>query len=119
MGPRYVPRAAHRPWQRDARPGTSHSRTLAVCERLGKTNVVIYGHSWGSAFGVLYAARFPEKVAAYVGSGQIGDWPAAEAISYEFALAEAQRLGHRRAIRKLQSIGPPPYSADAVFTERT
>ena len=91
----------------------------AVCERLGKTNVVIYGHSWGSALGVLYAARFPEKVAAYVGSGQIGDWPAAEAISYDFALAEAQRLGSRRAIRKLQSIGPPPYSADAVFTERT
>jgi pimeloyl-ACP methyl ester carboxylesterase len=91
----------------------------AVCERLGKTNVVIYGHSWGSAFGVLYAARFPEKVAAYVGSGQIGDWPAAEATSYAFALAEAQRLGNRRAIRKLQSIGPPPYSANAVFTERT
>ena len=91
----------------------------AVCERLGKTNVVIYGHSWGSALGVLYAARFPEKVAAYVGSGQIGDWPAAEATSYEFALAEAQRLGNRRAIRKLQSIGPPPYSANAVFTERT
>jgi pimeloyl-ACP methyl ester carboxylesterase len=90
-----------------------------VCERLGKTNVVIYGHSWGSALGVLYAARYPEKVAAYVGSGQIGDWPAAEAASYEFGLVEAQRLGNRRAIRKLQSIGPPPYWADAVFTERT
>ena len=63
----------------------------AVCERLGKTKVAIFGHSWGSALGVLYAARFPEKVAAYVGSGQIGDWPAAEAASYEFALAEAQR----------------------------
>ena len=46
----------------------------AVCKRLGKTKVVIFGHSWGSALGVLYAARFPEKVAAYVGSGQIGDW---------------------------------------------
>jgi pimeloyl-ACP methyl ester carboxylesterase len=32
-----------------------------VCERLGKANVVIYGHSWGSALGVLYAARYPEK----------------------------------------------------------
>ena len=45
----------------------------AVCERLGKTKVVIFGHSWGSALGTLYAARFPEKVAAYVGSGQYGD----------------------------------------------
>ena len=91
----------------------------AVCERLGKTKVAIFGHSWGSALGVLYAARFPEKVAAYVGSGQIGDWAAAESASYEFALAEAQRRGKRRAVRKLRAIGPPPYTAEAVFTERT
>jgi pimeloyl-ACP methyl ester carboxylesterase len=91
----------------------------AVCERLGKSNVVIFGHSWGSVLGVLYAARFPEKVAAYVGSGQIGDWPAAELGSYEWALAEARRRRNRRAVRKLQAIGPPPYPADAVFTERT
>ena len=91
----------------------------AVCERLGKTKVAIFGHSWGSALGVLYAARFPEKVAAYVGSGQIGDWAAGESASYEFALAEAQRRGNRRAMRKLRAIGPPPYTAEAVFTERT
>jgi pimeloyl-ACP methyl ester carboxylesterase len=44
----------------------------AVCRRLGKPKVAVFGHSWGSALGVLYAARFPEKVAPYVGSGQIG-----------------------------------------------
>ena len=91
----------------------------AVRERLGKSKVAIFGHSWGSALGVLYAARFPEKVAAYVGSGQIGDWAAAEQASYRFALAEAERLGNRRAMRKLRAIGPPPYLAEAVFTERT
>jgi pimeloyl-ACP methyl ester carboxylesterase len=53
-----------------------------VCERLGKTKVVIFGHSWGSALGALYAARFPEKVAAYAGSGQYGDAAAGEAGSY-------------------------------------
>jgi pimeloyl-ACP methyl ester carboxylesterase len=37
-----------------------------VCARLGKTKVAIFGHSWGSALGMLYAARFPAKVAAYV-----------------------------------------------------
>jgi pimeloyl-ACP methyl ester carboxylesterase len=91
----------------------------AVCQRLGKAKVVIFGHSWGSVLGVLYAARFPEKVATYVGSGQIGDWPAAESGSYQYALGEAQRRGKRRAERRLRAIGPPPYSADAVFTERT
>ena len=43
-----------------------------VCKRVGTDKVAIFGHSWGSALGVLYAARFPEKVAAYVGCGQIG-----------------------------------------------
>jgi pimeloyl-ACP methyl ester carboxylesterase len=70
----------------------------AVCKRLDKTRVAVFGHSWGSALGVLYAARFPEKVAVYVGSGQYGDAAAGEAASYEYALAEAQRRGKRRAL---------------------
>ncbi len=90
-----------------------------VCGRLGKTKVAIFGHSWGSALGVLYAARFPEKVAAYVGSGQIGDWAAAESATYAWALAEAQRRGKRRAVKKLRAIGPPPHSAKSLFTQRT
>jgi pimeloyl-ACP methyl ester carboxylesterase len=38
----------------------------AVRSRLGKDRVALFGHSWGSALGVLYAARFPEKVAGVV-----------------------------------------------------
>lgn len=91
----------------------------AVCERLGKTRVAIFGHSWGSVLGPLYAARFPEKVAAYVGSGQIGDWVAAESATYAFALAAAQRLGKRRAVEKLRAIGPPPHTAESLWTQRT
>jgi pimeloyl-ACP methyl ester carboxylesterase len=91
----------------------------AVCTRLGKTSVAIFGHSWGSALGPLYAARFPEKVAVYVGSGQIGDWAAGESASYAFALAEAQRLGKQRAVKKLRAIGPPPHSSKSLWTQRT
>jgi pimeloyl-ACP methyl ester carboxylesterase len=91
----------------------------AVCTRLGKTRIVIFGHSWGSALGVLYAARFPTKVAAYVGSGQIGDWAAGESDSYEWALAEAERQGTRWAQKKLRAIGPPPHSAEDLWTQRT
>lgn len=90
----------------------------AVCKRLDKTKVAIFGHSWGSALGVLYAARFPEKVAAYVGSGQIGDWAAGESASYAFALAEAQRLDKHRAVTKLRAIGPPPHTAKSLWTQR-
>jgi pimeloyl-ACP methyl ester carboxylesterase len=84
----------------------------AVRARLDRTKVVIFGHSWGSALGTLYAGRFPEKVAAYIGSGQYGDGAAGEAASYAFALAEAQRRGNRMALRKLREIGPPPHTPE-------
>lgn len=90
-----------------------------VRERLGKAKVVIFGHSWGSALGVIYAARFPEKVAAYVGSGQYGDAAAGERASYEYALGEAKRRRKRRALRKLRAIGPPPHTAEQLWVERT
>ena len=89
-----------------------------VRRRLSKDKLVLYGHSWGSALGVLYAARFPAKVAAYVGSGQIGDAAAAESASYAFGLAEAERRHDRKALRKLKAIGPPPYGPGELFTER-
>lgn len=91
----------------------------AVRKRVGKEEVTIFGHSWGSVLGVLYAARFPEKVAAYVGSGQIGDWPASESSLYAFTLAEAQRLNNRKALKELRAIGPPPHTAGALWTQRT
>lgn len=90
----------------------------AVRERTGKSKLVIFGHSWGSLLGAIYASRFPEKVAVYVGSGQIGDWPAAESASYAFALAEAQRLKNRKALRELVAIGPPPYPVASLLKQR-
>jgi pimeloyl-ACP methyl ester carboxylesterase len=87
--------------------------------RLGQRKVVIFGHSWGSALGMLYASRFPEKVSVYVGGAQIGDWAAAESASYALTLAEAERVNNRKAVKALRAIGPPPYSSSSVFTERT
>jgi pimeloyl-ACP methyl ester carboxylesterase len=90
-----------------------------VRKRVGKKKTTIFGHSWGSVLGPLYAARFPEKVAAYVGSGQIGDWPASESSSYAFALAKAQCLNNRKALKELRAIGPPSHTAKALWTQRT
>jgi pimeloyl-ACP methyl ester carboxylesterase len=91
----------------------------AVRRRTGRGQVAIFGHSWGSALGVLYTARFPEKVSAYAGSGQVGDWPAAEAASYAIVLREAERLNNAKALKELREIGPPPHTARELWTERT
>jgi pimeloyl-ACP methyl ester carboxylesterase/membrane protease YdiL (CAAX protease family) len=89
-----------------------------VRRRFGKEKVVLLGHSWGSALGAIYAARFPEKVSVYVGAAQIGDSAVGESMSYSFGLAEAARRHDRKALRTLRAIGPPPYPASSVFAER-
>jgi len=90
----------------------------AVRGKLDKKKVVILGHSWGSALGTLYAARHPDKVSAYVGTGQIGDLLASERLSYAFVLAEAERRNNRRALKQLRAIGEPPYTSKTIGIQR-
>jgi pimeloyl-ACP methyl ester carboxylesterase len=89
-----------------------------LCRKLGKDKAVIFGHSWGSALGTLYAARFPQKVLAYVGTGQIGDLQASEEASLAFVMSEAERRGDRRAIAALAAIGRPPHGARELGVQR-
>ena len=78
-----------------------------ACMRLGKQKVYVVGHSWGSIVGVMLAQRHPEHVAAYIGMGQFCEGVENERLSYEFVLSEAERLGDRRAMRRLRGIGAP------------
>jgi pimeloyl-ACP methyl ester carboxylesterase len=86
--------------------------------QFGKQRVVLMGHSWGSALGTLYTGRFPPKVAAYVGVGQISNMLQSETESYLFALAEAQRRGHHKALDDLRAMGPPPLPVPALMRQR-
>ena len=42
------------------------------------------------------AAKYPERVAAYVGIGQLANGAENERISYEFVLNEAKKRGDRK-----------------------
>jgi pimeloyl-ACP methyl ester carboxylesterase len=79
-----------------------------ICERFGKNKVSIFGHSWGSALGILYSVRYPQKVAAYIGCRQYGNLSDAESASYVYAINEARRINNRKALKELIAIGPPP-----------
>jgi pimeloyl-ACP methyl ester carboxylesterase len=82
-----------------------------------KDKVVLLAHSWGTVLGTIYAARYPEKVAAYVGIAQIADVPEGRRLSYEFAISEAVKHGNSSAVSELEAIGPPPYaSVDEMLT---
>jgi len=76
-----------------------------------KQKVILIGHSWGSALGLLYAQAHPEKVAAFVGVGQETSELAREKSQYDFVKTEATRHGDSDALARLEKIGPPPFSA--------
>jgi len=79
--------------------------------RLGRRDVVLVGHSWGSALGLLYAKAHPEKVAAFVGVAQCTSTSAQQASELEFVTAEARRRGDEDALATLSGIGAPPFDA--------
>jgi pimeloyl-ACP methyl ester carboxylesterase len=96
--------------------------TLHLLRKFGKERVVLVGHSWGSAIGALAVARSPELYSCYVGIGQVANMAEGEALSYRWVLEEARRRHHRRALRALERIGPPPYEGDwrkKTMIERT
>jgi pimeloyl-ACP methyl ester carboxylesterase len=82
----------------------------------GKTAVA--GFSFGATFAAYAAVRRPELVAALVATGMDIDLPMAEDNAYAFALGAARQRGHRRAIRQLEAIGPPPHTTMRQFTTR-
>jgi pimeloyl-ACP methyl ester carboxylesterase len=93
-------------------------RLLAMlCDRFGMPAVVA-GFSMGATIAALAAARRPDLVATLVAVGMDIDGAAAGKSAYEFALATAHARNNRRAIRQLETIGPPPHLEPKKFTTR-
>lgn len=86
--------------------------------RFGKQKIVLAGHSWGTSFGVAYAQRHPQNLAAFVGVSQVVNATAGERISYRFTLNEAKKRGDSEALRELSALGEPPYPLASIITQR-
>jgi len=78
-----------------------------LLERFHQEKLYVAGHSYGSYLGVLLCQRMPQKIAAYIGSGQLADGAENERISYEFVLNEAKQRGDQKALKELARIGAP------------
>ncbi len=82
----------------------AHLRT-----RLGKSKILLMGHSMGSQIGVTMAARGPEHFHAYLATEQIVTMAENEAVTYRMTLDRLQAQGQVKEARRLQRLGPPPY----------
>ena len=78
--------------------------------RFSQQKVFVVGHSWGSILGVLLAQRRPERIHAYVGTGQQVNFLENDTVSHLRAYELALRYGDHRALARLARIGPPPYT---------
>jgi pimeloyl-ACP methyl ester carboxylesterase len=86
-----------------------------LCTYLRKRSIVILGHSFGSVLGVLMARARPERFAAYVGTGQVGNASRNYFVAYDALVVKARALGNKQALDELESVGPPPYASGAGY----
>jgi pimeloyl-ACP methyl ester carboxylesterase len=99
----------------DTRQVTEYALALS-----GQEKVFVWGHSWGSNIGVLFADQYPEMIYAYIGTGQSVNPFKNERLCYRFVEEQARLDNNRRALRQLQWIDtiPENYALEDALTVR-
>lgn len=88
----------------------AHELVLFLMDRFKKKKIVLVGHSWGSALGVLLVQRYPELFSAFVSIGQLTNLIDNEKVSLQFTLDEAKKRGNKKAVKQLLKLQPPYYN---------
>mgnify|MGYP003294054113 FL=1 len=78
-----------------------------LCETLNKKKIFLLGASWGTELGTFVCQKHPDKVAGYIGYGQVVNGIENEAVSYAYTLEQAKKAGNAEDIAELEKIGPP------------
>lgn len=80
--------------------------------------VYLWGHSWGSNLGMLYISNFPQKVKAYIGTGQSVNLKENERQCLSFAMQNAKAENNKKALRQLIKIDTVNYSLKSALKVR-
>ena len=89
-----------------------------IQNRFSTQKVFLVGHSWGSVIGIKTVYKYPEKIHAYVGVGQIISDYEQQKVSYDFVVEEAEKSGDVKVQNAIKAIGPPPYNAPGKISEK-
>jgi proline iminopeptidase len=84
----------------------------------GQDKVLLLAHSWGTLISLEHLARRPDTVAAYIGVSQVTHPLRSEREGYDWLLAEAEARGEASIAEKLREIGPPPWTAEQLLSQR-
>jgi len=77
---------------------------------LSTDKIILVGHSWGAALGLLYAAAHPGKVFGLVAVNPLVSRKEAEQSEYHFVINEAARRKDQRTLTEARRIGSPPFA---------
>ncbi len=80
-----------------------------ILNKFNKQKVFLVGHSGGSVTGLKVAHKYPGKIYAYVGLGQIIDDYEKEKTGYYYMLDENMKSGNVKNQKAIRKLGPPPY----------
>ena len=81
--------------------------------RFNRDTVILAGHSWGGALGLLYAREFPGKVSHVAAIAPLIAPAASQVAAFAFVSGEATARGEAHILAKLRELGTPPFEAIA------
>ncbi len=88
-------------------------------ERMGVSQVILVGHSWGSMLGIGVIQERPDLIAAYVGVGQALTWNSAFDETKRLVLEAARAAGDADVIESLAALPKEwPDSSDEGYFDR-
>ena len=86
---------------------------IALTEYLTKEydqeKIFLLGHSWGGFIGALAAQQRPDLFYAFIAASPHINSTENDTIGYQMILEGAKRRGDTKTVKKLESIGLPPY----------
>jgi len=84
-------------------------------ERYGVPKVALFGQSWGSGLGSVYALRHPEDLLCYIGVGQLVDGRMNEYEGSRVLKEKILAAGNKKDLAAFDAIGEYPYGDDSPF----
>ncbi len=89
-----------------------------IQNRFDTQKVFIVGHSGGSVIGIKTACKYPEKIHAYVGVGQIINDFEQQKLSYNYIVEKAEKSGDIKKQIAIKTLGSPPYNTPEKLNKK-
>ena len=82
-----------------------------ICEHLGREQVILVGHSWGSVLATQMILKRPDLFYALVSVGTFVDWCEADILKFNFLQSQAKVSQDLDFIKGVEALGAAPYTS--------